>query len=285
MNSMRATLVFPLAALLVACGGGGGGDVVASVPSVVTPATVSAIASAAALSYGKTTQLTVMGANLNSGITLTAPGCSSLTEQAGATASSKTYSCKVATATALSVKASNSGGDLLTVSLPVPDPQVTMVTSLGTVVLELNPAKAPVTVDNFLKYVGDGFYTNLLFHRVIPTFMVQGGGFTAGPTSKTPTYPAIKLESTNGLSNLRGTLAMARTNVADSATSQFYINVVDNTFLDFASTAAPGYAVFGKVVDGLTVVDAIRVVPTGTRNGLSDVPVVDVTISSATQTR
>ncbi len=274
MNMLRTTLIFPLTALLVACGGGGDGGT-----------TVSAISSVAPLSYGKDAQITVTGEQLDQGITLTAPGCSELSEQPGSTATTKTYRCKVAIATTLSVKASNSAGDLLTVALAVPDPQVTLTTSLGTVVLELNPAQAAATVNNFLRYVNDGFYTGLLFHRVIPTFMVQGGGFATGLVAKVPNYPAIPLESNNGLKNLRGSLAMARTNQANSATSQFFINVVDNAFLNYASAASPGYAVFGKVVEGLPVVDAIRVVPTSTRSGLADVPVTDVTITSATQTR
>lgn len=283
MNTMRTALVFSLTALLAACGGGSGGaDEGETSPK---PATVSAIASVAPLSYGKEARITVTGNQLDQGITLSAPGCSELSEQPGSTATTKAYRCKVAAATALSVKASSSAGDLLTVALPVPDPQVTLVTSLGTVLLELNPAKAPVTVDNFLRYVNDGFYAGLLFHRVVPTFVVQGGGFATGLVAKATTYPAINLESNQGLSNVRGSLAMARTNEANSATSQFYINVVDNPFLDYASAASPGYAVFGQVVDGLPVVDAIRTVPTGTRNGLSNVPVTDVTIISATQTR
>ncbi len=277
---MRTTLVFPLAALLVACGGGGDGG-----ETNPKPATVSAISSVAPLSYGKEARITVTGNQLDQGITLTAPGCSELSEQPGSTATTKTYRCKITTATTLSVKASNSVGDLLTVPLTVPDPQVTLVTSLGNVVLELNPAKAAATVDNFLRYVNDGFYAGLLFHRVVPTFVVQGGGFATGLIAKTPTYPAIKLESNQGLNNVRASLAMARTNEPNSATSQFYINVVDNPLLDYASATSPGYAVFGKVVDGLPVVDAIRVVPTSTRSGLANVPVADVTITSATQTR
>lgn len=278
MTTLHTTLVFSVTALLVACGGGGdGGD------TVPQPATVSAIASVAPLSYGKDARITVTGSQLDQGITLTAPGCSELSEQPGSSATTKTYRCKVAIATALSVKASNSAGDLLSVALPVPDPQVTLVTSLGTVVLELNPAKAPATVDNFLRYVSDGFYAGLLFHRVVPNFVVQGGGFATGLVNKPPTYPAINLESNKGLSNVRGSLAMARTADANSATSQFYINLVDNLSLDYASVASPGYAVFGKVVDGLPVVDAIRAVPT--RSDFANVPVTDVTIVSATQTR
>lgn len=281
MTPLRTTLIFPLTALLVACGGGGGdgGD------TSPKPATVSAIASVGPLSYGKDALITVTGEQLNASVTLTAPGCSELVAQPGATATTVTYRCKVAVATTLNVKASSSAGDLLTVPLTVPDPQVTLVTSLGTVVLELKPAQAAATVNNFLRYVNDGFYTGLLFHRVVPSFVVQGGGFAPGLVAKTPTYPAIALESNNGLSNLRGSVAMARTNLPNSATSQFFINAVDNLFLNYASAASPGYAVFGQVVDGLPVVDAIRAVPTSARNGFTDVPVTDVTITSATQTR
>jgi peptidyl-prolyl cis-trans isomerase A (cyclophilin A) len=265
---------------LVACGGGGSDG--AAAPA----ATVSAVTSDQALSYGKAAVLKVTGTNLNLGMTLTAPGCKVLTEQAGSTASARSYNCLVTVPTSLQLAvASSAGASLYSASLPVPDPQVTLVTSLGTILLELNPTKAPLTVDNFLKYSADGFYSNLTFHRVISSFMIQGGGFSAGPAPKTATYGPIKLESNNGLSNLRGTLAMARTSVADSATSQFFINVVDNTFLDYASAASPGYAVFGKVVDGMTVVDAIRAVPTGVRGGMTDVPLSDVLIVSALQTR
>ncbi|MCF8208226.1 MAG: peptidylprolyl isomerase [Rhodoferax sp.] len=215
---------------------------------------------------------------------LNAPGCSTLTENPGSNASGRTYSCQVAVATSLPVVATNSAGTLLSVELAVPDPQVTMVTTLGTIVLELNPAKAPLSVDNFLKYTRDRFYDDLLFHRVISGFMVQGGGFTKGPVAKTPTYASIKLESNNGLKNLRSTLAMARTTAADSATSQFFINLVDNAFLDY-SAASAGYAVFGKVVDGMGVVDAIAAVPTGVSGGMADVPKNDLLILSAVQTR
>ena len=269
--------------LLAACGGGGSGS---GGTVDVAPASVSAVSIDQPLRYGQPAVLKVTGISLDQGITLTAPGCSSLTEKAGSTSTTRSYNCQVAVASNLSIKTTNSAGvSLYSAALPVPDPQVTMVTSSGTLVLELNPAQAPLTVDNFLKYTGDGFYTNLLFHRVIAGFVIQGGGFTTGPVLKAATYAPIKLESNKGLSNLRGTLAMARTSVADSATSQFFINVVDNAGLDYASAASPGYAVFGKVVTDMAVVDAIRAVPTGTRNGLSDVPLTDVVIVSATQTR
>ena len=189
-------------------------------------------------------------------------------------------------ATALPVEVESGGGaSLFTASIPVPDPQVSLVTSLGTVILELNPTKAPLSVNNFLKYTGDGFFANLLFHRVIPNFVIQAGGFTSGPVSKAATYGPIKLESNNGLSNLRGSLAMALTQVAGSATSEFYNDTVNNPALDFATASQPGYVVFGKVVDGRPVVDAIAAVLTGNRGGLQNVPVNDVLIISARQTR
>lgn len=157
-------------------------------------------------------------------------------------------------------------------------PVVILDTTLGKITLELDRAKAPITVENFLKYVDEGFYTNTIFHRVISDFMIQGGGFTDGMQEK-PTHAAIKNESGNGLSNVRGTIAMARTPDLNSATSQFFINRYDeNAKLD---TLGGGYAVFGKVIDGLAVVDAIAQVPTGRRAGMSDVPVKPVYIKSA----
>ncbi|WMW82068.1 peptidylprolyl isomerase [Undibacterium cyanobacteriorum] len=156
---------------------------------------------------------------------------------------------------------------------------VNMKTSLGDIVVELNPSKAPITVTNFLRYVDVGFYSNKIFHRVIKDFVIQGGGFTAD-FIQASTYPPIKLEAGNGLSNIRGSIAMARTNVADSATSQFFINNVDNITLD---TYSGGYAVFGQVIAGLDVVDKIRVVPTSTRGAYTDVPVSNVVITSVTR--
>ena len=160
------------------------------------------------------------------------------------------------------------------------DPQLTLQTSLGTVVFELNPEQAPVTVANMLAYANANFYDNTLFHRVIAGFMVQGGGYSTDYAPKTPTYSPIVLESNNGLSNLRGTIAMARTNVADSATAQFFVNQVDNLFLNYTNAANPGYAVFGKVLSGLTVIDTIAKVSTYS----NDVPVTDVIITSIQQT-
>jgi peptidyl-prolyl cis-trans isomerase A (cyclophilin A) len=157
--------------------------------------------------------------------------------------------------------------------------KVKLSTSLGDIVLELNAEKAPKSVENFVQYVKDGHYDGLVFHRVIPGFMIQGGGFSADMQQKATRAP-IPLEATNGLKNERGTIAMARTNVPDSATSQFFINVVDNAMLN-ATGPGNGYAVFGKVTAGMDVVDKIRAVPTGSRGMHRDVPTTPVTILKA----
>ena len=164
------------------------------------------------------------------------------------------------------------------------DPQVTLVTSRGTVTLELSSNQAPTTAANMLAYANDGFFDATLFHRVIPGFMVQGGGFNTGLVQKTPTYSPIPIESNNGLLNLRGTVAMARTNDPNSATAQFFINLVDNAFLNYASAASPGYAVFGRVVTGMAAIDSIATVATATVGPFGDVPVTDILITSASQT-
>ena len=160
--------------------------------------------------------------------------------------------------------------------------KVRLNTSAGDIVVELDAAKAPKSVDNFVQYVKAGHYDGTVFHRVIPSFMIQGGGMTADMKEK-PTRAPIPLESKNGLGNARGTLAMARTNIPDSATSQFFINVNDNDRLNAANSPdGNGYAVFGKVVSGMDVVDKIREVPTASKGGHNDVPTMPVTIIKAT---
>ncbi len=157
--------------------------------------------------------------------------------------------------------------------------RVALETSHGTIVLELNPEKAPITVENFLDYVDRGWYDGTIFHRVIEDFMIQGGGFTSDLQRKI-TRPEIENESKNGLSNERGTISMARTGDPHSATAQFFINHVDNDGLDGAANSW-GYAVFGKVVEGIDVVDSIAKVETAVKNGMGDVPVETVVIQSA----
>ena len=158
-------------------------------------------------------------------------------------------------------------------------PVVVMDTSMGTIKVELNPNKAPVTVKNFLSYVDSGFYNGLIFHRVIPNFMIQGGGMTESLVRK-PTHKPITLESNNGLKNNTYTIAMARTSAPNSATSQFFINLKNNSNLNYSSPANPGYAVFGKVIEGQSVVDAIAQVPTMRKGAHGNVPVTPVVIKS-----
>jgi len=157
---------------------------------------------------------------------------------------------------------------------------VKLETSMGNIVIELNEQAAPVTVKNFLGYVNEGFFDGTIFHRVIPNFMIQGGGFTDQMVEKQRRTPIVN-EAKNGLKNERGTIAMARTNDPDSATCQFFINHKDNDFLNYVENGNPGYAVFGKIIEGMDVVDAIASVVTTTRMGYNDVPVNPVEIKSA----
>lgn len=165
-----------------------------------------------------------------------------------------------------------------------PAPRVALHTNLGDIIIELDPVKAPLSSENFLTYVKDGFYNGTVFHRVIDNFMAQGGGYTADLQQK-PTRAPIRNEANNGLSNLRGTIAMARTGDPHSANSQFFINLVDNPRLDHVNEQSGmtwGYAVFGKVVEGMDVVDKIRAIPTGGQGPFrTDVPTQAVVIERA----
>lgn len=162
------------------------------------------------------------------------------------------------------------------------NPKVVLDTTAGKITIELWADKAPITVQNFLRYVDAGHYDGLIFHRVIDGFMIQGGGFTPDMNQR-GTFEPIKNEAANGCKNSRGTIAMARTGVVDSATSQFFINVADNDFLDHRgkSPDAFGYCVFGKVADGIKAVDLIRQAPTGNKGGHDDVPIKPIVINSA----
>ena len=163
------------------------------------------------------------------------------------------------------------------------NPKVKMTTSKGDVIIELYADKAPVTVENFLRYVNDGAYNGTIFHRVIKGFMNQGGGFTPDLQKRPAKYPPIRNEADNGLKNKRGTIAMARTSDPNSATNQFFINTVDNDFLNFRDKSLQGwgYTVFGKVTEGMDVVDSIAAVKTGPRGPFrSDVPLETIEIKS-----
>jgi len=161
------------------------------------------------------------------------------------------------------------------------DPIVVLKTSMGEIDIQLDPKNAPISTENFLSYVKDKFYDGTIFHRIIPGFVVQGGGFTADMTEKA-TKPPIKNEASNGLHNLRGTISMARTNDPDSATSQFFLNLVNNSDKLDPSAAPAGYAVFGKIIKGLDVLDKMAQVPTHSVGAYDDVPAKPVVLISAT---
>lgn len=163
------------------------------------------------------------------------------------------------------------------------NPVVVVETSAGSITIELFKAQAPVSVDNFLQYVKDGFYPGTIFHRVVPGYVIQGGGYTEDLAEK-PTRPPIQNEADNRISNRRGTVAMARTRAARSATSQFFINVANNPSLDFTGYSPDGfgYAVFGRVIDGMDVVDRIAATPTAERGGMANVPMTPVIIKGVT---
>ena len=160
--------------------------------------------------------------------------------------------------------------------------KVKLTTNLGEIIIQLNTEKAPISSANFLTYVNEGFYNGTIFHRIIPGFMAQGGGFDTDFNQKA-VHSAIKNEADNGLPNKRGTLAMARTNVPDSATAQFFINYKDNAFLNYTSPTPSGwgYAVFGEVIEGMDIVDEMAKQPTGNRGGHQDVPKTNIVIEKA----
>lgn len=260
--------------ILAGCGGTG------------FPPQVTAV-KAQTLQYGRNATIYLGGIDLRTSLVADlGSGCTNPKFASNSTTEVLVLNCMVTTGGALPLTLKDANGQLIySTTLTVPNPQVMLLTSEGNITLELDPVAAPITVNNFLSYVNSGFYKDTLFHRVIEGFVVQGGGYTTGMIKKEGQSDPIVLESNKGLSNLRGTLAMARTNDPNSATSEFFVNLVDNKFLDYQSSASPGYAVFGKVVQGMTVVDAIATQPTSTVNGFADVPLTDVTITMALRTQ
>ena len=285
-NLLKVGLTLCLVAFLSACGGGG-----SQCSVCVTDVQVDR------LSYSQTSNFKIIGTALSAGtaLALSADKCSSITVLNTSTDTEVNFSCTVNATGALTFLAKDtSGTTLLTKTMTVPEPQVTMVTTLGTLVIELNPTLAPLSVNNYLQYVHDGFYTNTLIHRVADLYgggsgkiIAQGGQFTAAPAEQTGVRAAIANEGNNGLSNVRGTIAMARTSVMNSATSQFYFNVTDNA-AELGQTGNE-YAVFGKLIQGLTVLDAIgsstkfpRIIDGW---NLFEAPLVDIVLQSVTQTQ
>jgi cyclophilin family peptidyl-prolyl cis-trans isomerase len=264
-----------VASLLTACGGSTG------FPPVITAIKPQS------LSYGRTATIYLGGKDLRSSLVVESGGaCTNPSFASSSTTDVLVLNCLVNVVgdLPLTIK-TDAGAVVYTATLTVPKPQVSIITSKGSFTLELDPATAPISVKNFLSYVKSGYYSNTLFHRVIPGFVAQAGGYTTGMVKKPGQLDPIELESNKGLSNARATVAMARTNVFNSATSEFYVNLVDNTFLDYKNAANPGYAVFGTVVQGMDVVDAIATEPTGVFNGSTDVPLTDITITMALQSK
>lgn len=262
--------LFVWVALLTGCGGGSGFEPQVSAVRAVL------------LQYGKQATIYVGGIHLRADMVADlGAGCTSPSFAQSSTTELAILNCTVVTVGDLPLTLRTASGEtLLQTSFTVPKPQVLLSIGQSAMTFELDPIAAPRSVDNFLTYVAAGFYKDTLFHRVIPGFVIQAGGFTSGMVPKTELNPAIVLESNNGLSNLRGTLAMARTSVPDSATSQFFINLVDNTQLDYQSAGSPGYAVFGTVVSGMDVADTIASQPTTMVSGYADVPVSELPITS-----
>ncbi len=235
--------------------------------------------------YGQTGRFVIQGKNLDQEFSVSLSKCTGLSVAEGGSASTKTITCSVSATGAATVFASYQNQQIYSQSFFVPEPQVVMKTSLGEITVELNPSAAPITVRNFLDYVNDSFYNNTVIHRIEKGFVAQGGWLDLTPAIKSPTRAAITLESNNGLSNLKGTISMARTNEPNSATTQFYFNLADNTGLDYAQGVRDGYAVFGKVIQGLSVVDAIGQVPIANRYGLATFPATDVVVTEIKQTQ
>lgn len=272
---LAAVAALLLSTLLTACGGSTG------FPPVITAVKPQS------LSYGRTATIYLGGKDLRSSLVVeSAGGCTNPSFASNSSTDVLVLNCLVTVVGDLPLTIKSAAGEVIyTTTLSVPKPQVSIITSKGSFTLELDPATAPITVKNFLSYVKSGYYSNTLFHRVIPGFVAQAGGYTTGMVRKPGQLEPIELESNKGLSNARATVAMARTNVFNSATSEFYVNLVDNTFLDYKNAANPGYAVFGTVVQGMDVVDAIAAEPTGVFNGSADVPLTDITISMALQSK
>ena len=275
LQALRWFVLLFVSCTLLGCGGG------SEFPPVVTGVKPQS------LSYGRLATIYIGGKDLRSSMVVETNGnCTNPTFASSSTTDLLVLNCqaRVVGDFPLVVKSAE-GAVIYTSTLTVPKPQVTLITANGGISLELNQALAPITVDNFLSYVAKGYYSNTLFHRVIPGFVAQGGGYTSGMVKKAGQLAPIVLESNNGLSNIRASVAMARTNVANSATSEFFINLVDNLSLDYKNSGSPGYAVFGSVVQGMALVDAMAQQPTGVINGFADVPLNEILISMVLQTQ
>jgi cyclophilin family peptidyl-prolyl cis-trans isomerase len=270
-------LVFSICILLVISGCGG---------SNVFPPVITGV-KAQSLMFGRTATIYLGGKDLRSNLLVDAGNaCTNPSFATNSSTDLLVLNCLVKSVGEFTLTVKTEAGELIfSGSLNVPKPEVAILTNKGTISVELDPVLAPVSAANFLSYVASGFYSGTLFHRVISGFVIQAGGYTSGMLKKPGQLSPIILESKNGLSNKRGTLAMARTNLFNSATSEFYINLANNTALDYVNAGSPGYAVFGSVTQGLDVVDTIAAEPTGILNGFSDVPRNEISINLVLQSK
>lgn len=239
------------------------------------------------LKYGQLSQFTLTGNLIDKDINVSSQNCKNLSIVAGGSISSQSLTCTVVAVGqgVVRLEAKLADGTLLkSSSFDVPNPQVSMMTNLGSMVVELNPTAAPLSTDNFLQYVNNKFYDSTIIHRIVTAgiFVAQGGWLTPDPAVQPGQKAAIALEVNKGLSNVKGTIAMARSSELNSATSQYYFNLADNVALD---TSNGGYAVFGKIVSGIEVLNAMLNVKTTTAYGLADFPASSVIVLSATQTK
>jgi cyclophilin family peptidyl-prolyl cis-trans isomerase len=280
---LRPALMAALAGL-ASCGGGGGSEG----PGVTT-------LQASPAMFGRTTTVSVQGQNLQGLTASIEPGCPEMTRVAGGTDTQQNFTCRISALGDLRVRIRRevNGAELAALRLDIPLPQVTFQAAqgpaTGSFIVELEPEKVPGTVDNFLAYVNQSpcFYRDTLFHRVdTAQGVVQAGGFTTNLTTKVDNLrPAIALETNRGLSNLKGTIGMARGPDHNSATSQFYINTRDNPGFDYISPSQPGFAVFGKVISGMADIERLAAVETAPKGQFPTAPVTEVKITGCGQTK
>jgi len=266
-------LITLLSLLLVACSGGG-----------QDPSPVVSEVQVDQLRYGQTSTFKLLGVNLKQDFQVSITQCMNLQVLPGGTDLEQHVSCRPNKVGTLEVTPKTMQGvAMLVQAFEIPNPQVKMSTNFGDLWIELNPNAAPVTVDNFLKYVNANFYNATVFHRLIPQFVIQGGWLNSEMFEKPGASGSIVLESNSGLKNTRGSIAMARGSNPNSATTQFYFNLVDNPKLDYQNEGSPGYAVFGKIVNGLGVLDIMTQISTASLYGLDNVPTSNIRINSAVQ--
>lgn len=270
---MKSIAVLLCLAMLTACMGDGN-----------TTPTVTDV-QAKSLNYGQRAEFDFLGTYLDKGLSANIPNCTGQTPTF-ISPTHQTLTCTITAIGNLDIEVRDGAGTVIFSKVfTIPAPRATLVTSMGNIDVELNPTNAPLTVNNFLQYVQSGFYTNTLIHRVLHGSVIQGGGFGPGLTIKPGARAPIPLESNNGLSNQRGTIAMARTTDPNSATSQYFFNLADHPSYDYKDANEPGYAVFGKIVAGMDVMDAIGAVPTAPQNGVENFPVTDVIVKFALRTQ